>query len=366
MLKICLIQNELKDDEFRNDGEKLNFLIMKALSDSGFQTDLFCVKNNLKNEYPLQNITELALDNFEQNVFSIVNKLNYDLTFSTEYFPSDVVYLHKHSAAYLQYLVKSKFDNLFELLFLNKNYSKAHSAIKKQELFSKHYKLVLTPSTVLKNDLINLLNIDGQKTYILPPAIDMPNHVKMRTNQVFTFGFIADDFLLNGGFILLKALRHLKSFHFKVKILYPYPKLDFWTKYFISLNKLEDAVEFIMDNDDVADFYDAIDSLVLPSKMEAFSMYGLEAMSRGKIVIASSRCGIKDIIEPDNNGFIFNITHTPDINLARVLKYVMTNKDDFENLRQKAVFTASVYNYEKFKNELIRILNKFSKNPEVN
>ena len=104
MLKICLIQNELKDDDFQNGGEKVNFYILKTLSEAGFKVDVFCVKNSLKNKYPLSNITELAVDNFAQNVFSIVNKLNYDLTFSTEYLPSDVVYLHEHSSAYLQYV----------------------------------------------------------------------------------------------------------------------------------------------------------------------------------------------------------------------------------------------------------------------
>ena len=117
--------------------------------------------------------------------------------------------------------------------------------------------------------------------------------------------------------------------------------------------------------ENIENFYDEIDCLILPSRRETFGLEALEAMSCGKIVVVSSRCGARDIIEPHNNGFIFDITKNPERNLSRVLQYILVNQDDFENLRQKAVYTASVYNFEKFKTELIRILQKFAQNNEA-
>ncbi len=52
---------------------------------------------------------------------------------------------------------------------------------------------------------------------------------------------------------------------------------------------------------------DSHNIFLLPSKREAMPQVILEAMSRGKIVIASSTNGSQELIEHDKNGFIFPI-----------------------------------------------------------
>lgn len=360
MLKICLIQEVLKDGDFSSGGEKVNYQILKALGESDFQVDVFCVENKLKNKVVVNNITELARENFVENAILIAKKLKYDLTFATDYFPTDVVYLHQHTNAYQEKVVKNKIQTLFNRFFCRKKYKKSLMENDLQIEITQDYKAILTPSVVLKNDLINLLHADGQKIYILPPPVDIPKHVKFKENKVFTLGFIGNDFVDKGGLILLNSLGKLKKQDFRLKI-YNLPKnLATFLKYYLKLLGLEKKVEFVKSPLLIDEFYDEIDCLLMPSKRESFGLFALEAMSRGKIVVLSSRCGAKDVIEPYNNGFIFDITKNPDLNLARVLRYILSNKGDFENMRQKAVFTASVYNYEKFKQELIRILQKFA------
>ena len=117
MTKICLIQKELKDKNFLNGGEKVNFQILKALGESEFEVDVFCVKNNLKRKYKVNKIFELNEEYFYQNSLSIVNNMGYDLTFSTDYYPSDIVYLHRHTVAYNNLTVKSKLDNILLAIF---------------------------------------------------------------------------------------------------------------------------------------------------------------------------------------------------------------------------------------------------------
>jgi len=131
---------------------------------------------------------------------------------------------------------------------------------------------------------------------------------------------------------------------------------------YMKLLQVDEKIELLVNRKDLSDFYEEIDCLIIPAEYEAFGLSALEVMSRGKIVLLSSRCGAKDIIEHDNNGFIFDITKNPTRNLTRILKYIITNKNDFENMRQKAIFTASVYNFDKFKTELIRIIEKFLPN----
>jgi len=363
MLKICLIQDVLKDSDFSNGGEKVNYQILKALSESDFVVDVFCIKNCLKNDLKLHHITELASENFYHNAVSIANRLNFDLTFATDYLPTDVVYLHQHTRAYRDEIVKNKFVALIEAIFARKQYKKALSETLRQERFAKEYKAILTPSTILKNDLINLLNVDGQNVYILPPSIDIPEHIKIRKQKCFSFGFYSKNFVDKGGIILLKALANLKRYEFKLK-LHSDNAHNKLLMLYLKILKLQNKIEFIKE-ENIENFYDEIDCLILPSRRETFGLEALEAMSCGKIVVVSSRCGARDIIEPHNNGFIFDITKNPERNLSRVLQYILVNQDDFENLRQKAVYTASVYNFEKFKTELIRILQKFAQKNEA-
>ena len=238
-------------------------------------------------------------------------------------------------------------ESLFYAIFLRKKYKKSQNENKKQTRFAQQYKAILTPSTILKNDLINLLKVDGQKVYIVPPFVDMPDIVTENSNKTFTFGFIGNDFYEKGGFLLLKALKNLTNFDFKLKILTNSSRNILLQRYIKSL-KLDDKIEFVPHLTGMEEFYSDVDCLIMPSKRESFGLEVLEAMSYGKIVVISSRCGVKDIIEPFNNGFIFDITQKQVRNLEKVLEYILINKDDFDNLRQKAVFTASVYNFEKF------------------
>jgi len=62
---------------------------------------------------------------------------------------------------------------------------------------------------------------------------------------------------------------------------------------------------------------------ILPSKREAMPQALLEAMARGKIVIASETDGAKEIIESGKNGFLFEIGNPFELRLLifTVLNY---------------------------------------------
>ena len=114
MIKIGLIQRELKDSDFVNGGEKVNFDILRALCDSGFCVDVFCAVNNMKKKYNINNIMQLPGDNFSENALSVAENLHYDLTFATDYIPADIVYLHQHTRAYREFIVKMQVENFIE------------------------------------------------------------------------------------------------------------------------------------------------------------------------------------------------------------------------------------------------------------
>lgn len=365
MPKICLIQKVLKDTDFANETEQINFYILKTLAESDFDVDVFCVEDRLEKRLKFKKVLKLDEEYFYQNSFSIANKMDYDLTFATEYFPTNVTYLYEHTKLYNEIFGRNKFVRLFEFLFKNKTFKIKYIETNKQRISALKNDIIFTPSMILKNDLINNYHIDGQKIYILPPAVEVSKNIKLRINEVFAFGFIGVDFIEKGGFLILQAIKELKDFNFKLKIRYKNEQVSKKIQLFLKLYKLEDKVEFVSANEDINDFYEGIDCLICPSKKESFGLSILEAMSRGKIVLVSSRCGAKDIIEPENNGFIFDITNNSVRNLARNLEYILVNKNELEGMQQKAVYTASVYNLERFKTELIRVISKLvSENSE--
>jgi len=358
MPKICLIQKILKDTDFATEAEQINFHILKTLSESGFDVDVFCVNDNLEKRLKFKKILKLDEEYFYQNSFSIANKMDYDLTFATDYFPTNIAYLYEHTKLYNELIFRNKFVRLFALLFINKPYKIRHIETNKQRLSALKNEIIFTPSMILKNDLINNYHIDGQKIYILPPAIEVPKNIKFSVNDVYTFGFIGFDFIKDGGLLVLQAIKELKDFDFKLKVAYSNDKIPKIVELFLKLHKLEDKVQFISCQNNLVSFYDEIDCLLMPSKKESFGIPVLEVMSRGKIVLVSSRCGAKDVIEPENNGFIFDITNNPVRNMVRNLEYILVNKTELDGMQQKAVYTASVYNFERFKTELIRVINK--------
>jgi UDP-glucose:(heptosyl)LPS alpha-1,3-glucosyltransferase len=67
---------------------------------------------------------------------------------------------------------------------------------------------------------------------------------------------------------------------------------------------LADRVRFLGGQEDVRPFYAAADCLVMPSRYEPFGSTALEALAMGLPVIASSRCGAAEILEPGVNGWV--------------------------------------------------------------
>jgi GalNAc-alpha-(1->4)-GalNAc-alpha-(1->3)-diNAcBac-PP-undecaprenol alpha-1,4-N-acetyl-D-galactosaminyltransferase len=74
--------------------------------------------------------------------------------------------------------------------------------------------------------------------------------------------------------------------------------------------ELNDKITFSLPIFDLKDKINKIDSakiFVLPSKREAMPQSLIEAMARGKVVIASDNLGAKDLIDDGKNGYLFKI-----------------------------------------------------------
>ena len=80
---------------------------------------------------------------------------------------------------------------------------------------------------------------------------------------------------------------------------------------------MRDCVEFLPIQEDMTLFYESIDCLLLPSKLESFGMVGSEAMAFGKPVICSSTCGFSEKILDGQNSWVFKKNNLSVYNLYK-------------------------------------------------
>lgn len=131
------------------------------------------------------------------------------------------------------------------------------------------------------------------------------------------------------------------------------------TKELIEANNLQSKVLFNDFTTDKNKLYKEIDILINYSEVaEAFSYVIVEALSKGKIVIASNEGGPKEIISDGFNGFLVE-PRNPQL-LAKVISNCIINfeSSSFESIRINAVNTIKdKFNIEKFKQSYEKLFN---------
>lgn len=89
-------------------------------------------------------------------------------------------------------------------------------------------------------------------------------------------------------------------------------------------------------NDDItlAIVYSAVDVMVVPSLYESFGQTASESLACGTPVVAFNATGLKDIVDPMENGYLAEPYKSED--LARGITWVLENKERHQKLRAKA------------------------------
>jgi len=195
----------------------------------------------------------------------------------------------------------------------------------------------------------------GRKHFTIYNCIEeLPKNCLSEKNEL-NIGIVSRIAHEKGIDILLKALPFVKNFN-KLIIVgdgreYKKEMLNLADKLKIN-NKIVWAGK--QPREKVFDFYKQMDIVIIPSRFESFGLTAIEAMSCGKIVIASNVDGLKEIIENGINGFLFKKENEKD--LANKINYIIENFDKLENIKIKAKETVknkfSFYEYKKQINNL--------------
>lgn len=347
-IKVAFAAQNYCETAFTSGGVKLNFHFLTELKKKAVEIDIFAENSyNLigffKNVYPLSDLNE--------------KRHEYDLVLSEKAIvPSDITYIHDHSNIYrFKYLVKNQ---IIYKSFYRKHYLKRMAKDKLIQESLMKTKRIIVSSEILKKDMVENYNIPSEKIYIIVPPvsnISESSSFKEKSKEV-VFGISAVGFERKGGFVLLKAIKKLKklSSNFKVKIIHDKP--NFVIKTLVYLYGIKKYVSFIPVSNDINGFYDLLDYLIAPSVIEPFGMVVTEAMARKVPAIVGTRCGASEIINDEENGFVFDSDNNPVEKLTSVmLKAINLNESAYVQMSQKAYDSVRSMTLKEFSDKYIEM-----------
>ena len=210
----------------------------------------------------------------------------------------------------------------------------------------KHWKEpinIVTPSTWLSECARSSYLMNSWPVLTIPNCLDVglwkptdKQHARnlfgfSQKKKIILFGSYGSNTTINKGFdLLLKSLQTLNN------SVVDYELAVFGDASKVQYSKLNIPVHFmghIKNDEKLVSLYNAVDMMVIPSRLEAFGQVASEAQACGTPVVAFSTSGLKDIIEHGQTGYLakpFNIH-----DLAAGIEWVATAKDA-HNLSKKS------------------------------
>lgn len=117
---------------------------------------------------------------------------------------------------------------------------------------------------------------------------------------------------------------------------------------------IEERIKFFGHVDNVYDLYNQIDCVLVCSRNEGFGMVTVEAMAGRKPVIARNSGGPGEIIEDEKTGLLYDGSIE---GLSRSMEKIMLDERLRNNLVESVFLEAKNYTYEKFTQDINKILN---------
>lgn len=211
-------------------------------------------------------------------------------------------------------------------------------------------------SGFVKKTIVEHADIPENKVKIIYNGVECPNPVKLHNgnlNNPVKIIYVGRLIEKKGVQVLLNAIERLKDKNsYEVQIIGDGP-------YRAELEKLsnrlqiECCVRFYGNQSNVNEWLERADIFVHPAIwQEGFGITIAEALSYGKICIASNRGAIPEIIESKKNGFLFEAEDSDA--LANIIKYVCStmSKEQRLEIQKNAVERARDFSIEKLMQQL--------------
>jgi UDP-glucose:(heptosyl)LPS alpha-1,3-glucosyltransferase len=176
-----------------------------------------------------------------------------------------------------------------------------------------HLKGIIVNSDYVKKQILQFYSTDPAKIYVVHNGVEwqeMENDFKASFSRkepiakelgldpkIFQFLFVGHNFHRKGLSLLLQALSRLTRRDFHLSVVGTDKRLTSYKKQAAQLG-LSKNVTFFYSQSDTRPFYQAADSLVIPSHYDPFANVTVEALAMGLFVVSSPNNGGHEVLEP--------------------------------------------------------------------
>ena len=201
---------------------------------------------------------------------------------------------------------------------------------------------ITTPSQDLKNQIVNLFELNPDKIDVLPNIIDTSHFrpIEKKRNRNFTILHVGRFERSKGVETLIKSFIEISKEFRDINLINIGEKRGSSINVCHNLlidNNLSDRVTFkgFVEYNELPDFYSLSDIVVVPSEIyESFSYTVAQGMACGKTVIASNIGGIPETVNYGKAGVLFEPGNFRD--LTDKIKSVLSNKEKRKYISKKA------------------------------
>lgn len=229
---------------------------------------------------------------------------------------------------------------------------------------------VVCISQMVRADILRAFRVDPGKLHVVYNGVDLeyfnPRERSRRDAareqlgygpRDMVFAFVGSGFPRKGLAAAIDALAAAREPRFRLLVV----GKDRYQARFAGQARaagVADRVRFVGGQEDVRPFYAAADCLVMPSRYEPFGSTALEALALGLPVLASTRCGAAEIIEPGVNGWVCEPDDAP--GLARLMKLADPAAGS-PAMREAARATAERYGIDAMAARLVDLYGKLAR-----
>jgi D-inositol-3-phosphate glycosyltransferase len=392
----------LSDSEGKETGG-MNVYVMescKRLAEKGYGVDVYTrsqdknspkivdVSDNLrvihiaageeKNVEKKKLITHIS--EFTKNLLDFIdkNKITYDLIYS-HYYLSGIIGLQIKKQYNLPLFVT------FHTLALMKNLVARDESereglvrIKYELLLVKKADKIIATSESDREYLITLYNCPKNRVFVVTPGVDLkvfnPKDKNISKEMIGAdkdhklILFVGRIEPLKGIDVLLYAMKILLKNNPEIRLCLWVLGGDLtgenknWSKELKRLNELKEllnistAVTFVgrKKQNELSDYYNASEIVILPSQYESFGIAALEAMACGIPVITTDTTGVAGILDKQHSSLITSANNP--LLLADKIKNLLTNEKEYEKLSHEVIKKVSDLTWEDIVKKLIKII----------
>ncbi len=337
--------------------EKYALQIAEAYAAKGCHVTILTSGELFKDSYSSCGIVNLMPESV--NSYSAIRRFNFECEKWVKASNPDIVlgmdyntfqtYLFACNGVYAAYLQKSALFTTFGQKLANffSPLQRRILSYEQKTLDSPELQAILSPSSMVRDEFLIHYKIDQKKVRVIPPGIDLNEslqdfekwHIrrdwlKLTRNlseTAYQFLFLGNGYEKHGLKYLLAGLALLSSENFELCVIGKDNKMHQFVE-LAKKYKIENKVKFFGYCDNVNEFYQIADAVVIPSIYDPFSNVTLEGLAMGTFIVSSRNNGGKELLN-SQSGILIEDLSNPE-SMAATLKTAMTHRKTMESAKR--------------------------------